>query len=247
MGTLIFNGVSSEDLGMVIQAPPTYAIPEKDYTVTHISGRNGDIILNDKSYKNVEITYSLACIFQNETSFTTNAEAISTWLHSADGYARLEDSYDPEVFRLAMYKDSAEMQNYYDTVTTIAPVFNCKPQRYYKSGDEYVEITSGQAVINPTGFKAMPFISFTQADNSKESKITFTNGSNVSIFTLSQTLKNDTIYVDCDIMEAYTDTSLVNNKVSLSTEEFLCLDKGTTIITFENIANLKIKTRWWSL
>ena len=247
MGTLIFNGISSEELSIIIQAPPTYAIPEKDYTVTHINGKNGDIILNDKSYKNVEITYSLACIFQNETNFATNAEAISTWLHSADGYARLEDSYDPEVFRLAMYKDSAEMQNYYDTVTTITPVFNCKPQRYYKSGDNFVEIVNGQAVINPTGFKALPLISFTQADSSKESKITFTNGSNVSTLTLSQTLKNDNIYVDCEIMEVYTDTSLINNKVSINADEFLCLDKGTTIITFENITNLKIKPRWWSL
>ena len=146
-----------------------------------------------------------------------------------------------------MYKDSAEMQNYYDTVTTIAPVFNCKPQRYYKSGDNFVEIANGQAVINPTGFKALPLIYFTQADSSKESKITFTNGSNVSTLTLSQTLKNDNIYVDCDIMEVYTDTSLINNKVSINTDEFLCLDKGTTIITFENITNLKIKPRWWSL
>lgn len=61
--TLIFNDISSADLGLVIQAPPAYEFPERDMTSTHIVGRNGDLIVDNKCYKNVTRSYNLAMAY----------------------------------------------------------------------------------------------------------------------------------------------------------------------------------------
>ena len=94
MGVIIFNNKSSADCRIQVAHPPGYAYPERDYTITHIPGRNGDIIQDNGCYKNVERTYEVSFDAPNE-DFATYANAVSAWLHSTTGYARLEDSYEP--------------------------------------------------------------------------------------------------------------------------------------------------------
>ena len=53
MGIVIFNGISSKDLHIQVQTEPDYDFPEKDYNVTHVPGRNGDIVIDQGSWQNV--------------------------------------------------------------------------------------------------------------------------------------------------------------------------------------------------
>ena len=103
MGNLKFGDLSTKDLDLVIQTPPAYTFPEKDVTLQHIPGRNGDIILDNNCYKNVQRTYSIASVIRPGTNFVSAAERITEWLTANTGYQRLEDSYEPEVYRLAMF------------------------------------------------------------------------------------------------------------------------------------------------
>ena len=48
MGIFKFKDKTSEDFGLVVQTPPTYSYPERDVTITHIPGRDGDIIIDNK-------------------------------------------------------------------------------------------------------------------------------------------------------------------------------------------------------
>ena len=91
MGNLIFNNISTEDLGLVIQAPPTYTFSSKDTSTQHVPGRNGDILIDNHSYNNVDRTYSIASVFRPGTEFIANSQKIIEWLMSAKGYCRLED------------------------------------------------------------------------------------------------------------------------------------------------------------
>ena len=59
MGIIMFNGISSMDLHTLVQHPPEYAFPEKDCEVTHVPGRNGDIVTDTGTWKNVNRTYKL--------------------------------------------------------------------------------------------------------------------------------------------------------------------------------------------
>ena len=50
MGNFKFNGTSSEDLGLVIQTPPTYSFPERELETVHVPGRNGDLIIDKNNF-----------------------------------------------------------------------------------------------------------------------------------------------------------------------------------------------------
>ena len=144
MGNLIFNGVSTVDLGAVIQTPPVYEFPSKTYEHIKIEGRSGDLLIDNNSYDNVERKYYLALAFLKNSVFVTNARMIVEWLHSVKGYARLEDTYEPEYYRMAAFENPGSLPNLYDEATALEVVFKCKPQRYLKSGEEPILISSSE-------------------------------------------------------------------------------------------------------
>lgn len=165
MKTLTFNGKSTNEFGIVIQEPPVYDFPEKDYSIQHVPGRTGDIVVDLGSYKNTQRTYNMVNVFTNEAKtiypwktgttplaadFITRARAMVKWFMDAKGYCRLEDDYEPDVYRKAMYYAGGSFTNLYDQGTAIQATFECKPQRFYKVGsqpthyefDEFMEINN---------------------------------------------------------------------------------------------------------
>lgn len=134
MGEIIFNGISSKEYDIQVEHPPGYQTPERDCDIIHVPGRNGDIIIDKHSYKNVERTYEIA-VGSIDKDFVSLVNPISEWLNSGNGYYRLEDSYEPEYYRIAMFNDAITIENimFHGGRTTIS--FNCKPQRFFKSGD----------------------------------------------------------------------------------------------------------------
>jgi len=120
MGLIIFNGVSSKDLNVVVEHPPKYIAPEVEYEVVHVPGRNGDVIIRDKrkTYNNVPREYELAVdatdyYFPNSVKYdyTEKVKRVIQWLNSANGYARLEDTYEPDVYRMAYYQEELSVEN----------------------------------------------------------------------------------------------------------------------------------------
>lgn len=180
MGNLIFNSVSAEDLGLVIQAPPAYTFPSKDLSTTHVPGRNGDLILDNYCYNNVDRTYSIASVFRPGTGFIANSEKIIKWLTTPTGYCRLEDTYDPLVYRMASYSASGSLSNYYDQATSLSITFNCKPQRYLKSGEKQVDYSGSEITIdNPTNETALPLITVSGIPQTTDSDLLLMTVSNV--------------------------------------------------------------------
>ena len=137
MGIIMFNGASSKDYGIEVEHPPKYNYPERDYTIVHVPGRNGDLVLDSESYQNVERVYELA-IGEYHGDFTVLANRLSTWLHSARTYARLEDSYEPEYYRMALYQEGTSIENFFHQGGRVEVTFNCKPQRFLKEGEKAV-------------------------------------------------------------------------------------------------------------
>jgi len=158
MGNMKFRGLDTKDLGLIIQYKPEYTYPTKDVTTEHIPGRNGDLHIDNKSWQNVERSYSIVSVFRPGTDFVQNAEKLVKWLTEESGYFRLEDSYDPDVFRMAAFKQSGgSLPNLYDEATVLNVTFDCKPQRYLKEGEKLITFDSPVAFLeNPTGFEALP-------------------------------------------------------------------------------------------
>lgn len=270
MGSVTFNGVSSETLGLIVQSPPTYEYPERDYSITHVIGRNGDVVIDNNCYKNVERSYYLASIFRQGTGFIENARALVDWLHSAKGYARLEDSYDPGVYRLAIYRDSQELTNILDAVTAVQAVFECKPQRFLILTPEqesmytytFNNARSGQWTIsNPTKYTSLPLVVLNLTSNLiAGDKVTINIGGKSIVYNYSTNNTPREITFDCENKFCYTSAegTLVNvNQYVEMPDGFPTLESGNNIqisFSFEPVSSgrtisgsIKIEPRWWTL
>lgn len=234
MGVIIFNNKSSADCRIQVAHPPGYAYPERDYTITHIPGRNGDIIQDNGCYKNVERTYEVSFDAPNE-DFATYANAVSAWLHSTTGYARLEDSYEPNYYRMATYQESNIFENLYNQAGTATIVFECKPQRFLKTGDNIITIQNSLTIMNPTGFEAYPLFKVTGT-----SGVLTVNGNSITFSSI-----DDFVMLDCELQDAYKENI---NKNSAISGTFPVLKTGSNTISWTgDISSVTMKPRWWTI
>ena len=234
MGVIIFNNKSSADCRIQVAHPPGYAYPERDYTITHIPGRNGDIIQDNGCYKNVERTYEVSFDAPNE-DFATYANAVSAWLHSTTGYARLEDSYEPNYYRMATYQESNIFENLYNKAGTATIVFECKPQRFLKTGDNTIAIQNSLTIMNPTGFEAYPLFKVTGT-----SGVLTVNGNSITFSSI-----DNFVMLDCELQDAYKERI---NKNSTISGTFPVLKPGSNTIRWTGgISSVTMKPRWWTI
>ena len=234
MGVIIFNNKSSADCRIQVAHPPGYAYPERDYTITHIPGRNGDIIQDNGCYKNVERTYEVSFDAPNE-DFATYANAVSAWLHSTTGYARLEDSYEPNYYRMATYQESNIFENLYNQAGTATIVFECKPQRFLKTGDNAIAIQNSLTIMNPTGFEAYPLFKVTGT-----SGVLIVNGNSITFSSI-----DGFVMLDCELQDAYKENI---NKNSTISGTFPVLKPGSNTIRWTGgISSVTMKPRWWTI
>ena len=234
MGVIIFNNKSSADCRIQVAHPPGYAYPERDYTITHIPGRNGDIIQDNGCYKNVERTYEVSFDAPNE-DFATYANVVSAWLHSTTGYARLEDSYEPDYYRMAIYQESNIFENLYNQAGTATIVFECKPQRFLKTGDNTIAIQNSLTIMNPTGFEAYPLFKVTGT-----SGVLIVNGNSITFSSI-----DGFVMLDCELQDAYKENI---NKNSTISGTFPVLKPGSNTIRWTGgISSVTMKPRWWTI
>lgn len=134
----VFNGRNSLEFGIHIYSPQILNTPKKKREIIEVSGRNGDIIIEDGSYENVEITFKDCFIIEY---FAENFKAFKDFVCSQKGYKRLEVSWLPDEYRMAMFDGNiTPVIKDFDGFGKFDLVFICKPQRFLKSGEIPVEI-----------------------------------------------------------------------------------------------------------
>lgn len=237
MGFIIYNGRSSEDFHVLVQHPPVYEFPARDYTLTHVPGRNGDIITDNEGWKNVKRTYDVA-IDARQYGYTTTMGEFVSWLSSGKGYSRLEDSYEPDYYRLATFYDAGSISNILRQAGIVDLQFDCKPQRYLKIGETPVAFSTNGKITNLTAFNANPTI---VVHGSGRGVIYIGPEHIITINTIT-----DGMVIDGMIQDVYKGTTNLNNSVSFT--KFPVLGTGETNITFSGgITSIEIIPNWWTL
>lgn len=165
MGKIIFDGKSSDNYGIVVEVLPDYSSAEKNVELIDVPGRNGQIAIDNGTYKTVERKYNIACGKDTPNEFKASAKAISQWLNRGIGFCRLEDSYEPEIYRMAIYAGPTDISNIYGMAGRAEITFTCQPERYLKSGEMPIKIepSSGEndksiIVKNGTEYTSKPII-----------------------------------------------------------------------------------------
>lgn len=242
MGVITWNGVPSTNVRVFVQHQPEYIIPEREYEYTHIEGRSGDLVYDKGSYSNVPRTYEIGIdASRNGDDYSTIMNKVAEWLHSGTGYQRLEDTYDADHYRLATYDDETTLSNIFDQAGEATISFNCRPERFLKSGETVVTInSSGGYVTNPTNQTAKPLL---KVYGSSPGRL------NIGLYPVNITILNDYIYLDCDSMDAYHLTSEnYNNAVAPLNYRFPVFVPGRNYITWTGgITKVEVTPRWWTL
>ena len=156
--TLTFDGESSGTYGVYITGEAVYNAPEREVEMISIPGRSGQLALDKGRFENIEVTYPAGIFADNEEDFAEGISNFRNFLCSRNGYVRLQDDYNPNEYRLAIYKSGLEVDNALHRAGEFDIVFDCKPQRYLTSGETAIEVDSGDVITNPTLFEASPLL-----------------------------------------------------------------------------------------
>lgn len=188
MGTIIFDGKDLAEFGLVPTGSGTYGAPARKYNATEIQGRNGDFIQDLGYFSNCNVTYP--CYISE--CFAERMQSLRNFLCSRSGYCRLQDSYDPDHFRMAYF--SAEIVP--ETATRnmgarFELTFTCKPQRYLLRGFETV---SGFTSVNEIEKKASTYFSTFTRENALQILSDDVTKISYNVFDLGEKLKAEENY-----------------------------------------------------
>ena len=152
--TITWNGVSSDTLGLKIEKYPALNRPARKYTAADIPGQNGTAYILQDAWSETVQAYAIS-VKEPISSF----KAIAEWLHGANGYAKLTDSYDPDIYRMAVVVDPFDVENSLNKAGRAMIQFRCRPERYKVVSD--IAVTGTSTVSNATIHTAYPLIKVT--------------------------------------------------------------------------------------
>lgn len=229
----VWSGETSFSKGLTIERCPSFGAGQRIVEKTTVPGKSGDLVFDTGAFSNYTQSYEIW--FRDKSAgMTSAAKDIATWLLSPLGYQKLEDSYDPDVFRMAVFTGPIEVENWMLTYGRATIEFDCMPQRWLKSGQTPISILSGQSILN-------------QWQSTKPLLILSGNGQvqiGNSVIEISGT--NGQFYIDCDTENAYQGTENINSNIEVVDNTFPVLSKGQTQITYTGIDDLQIIPRWWT-
>ena len=253
LNNIWFNGVSARDMGVRnIEHYPDLSRPERKVDVFDIPGRSGQIVFPQDAWENIDREYDIYAGNGLRGSAPRPFMSIGEWLNSANGYARLEDTYEPDVFRLAYCTGGFEAENAYTRFGRATITFHCRPERFLKDGEEETVLTSGTAVSegdvilrNPTGFKAKPliYISCTVSAGTSYALNFKSGGKTYQILTEQEPVNG--IFVDCETMDVYDDTG-ANKNSFVEIDDFPVFHPGDVLFsTLKTNYTVKVIPRWY--
>ena len=201
-----------------------------------VPGRNGDVIRFTGGYENVTIPYNCGIIRNFDDVYTGFMNA----LLSDPGYHRLEDSYHPDIYRMAaltkIEKPGLHQLNR-DGAFTLS--FDCRPQSFLKIGETPIEFAADGTVWNPTPFASRPLL-----------RIWGTGSCWIGEEQITILTADEYTDLDCEEEDAYKDTAAVNcnGNITLSTDHFPTIPAGKHLIVLgDGISRIRIIPRWWRL
>lgn len=134
---LTFDGISLKEYGVYISGEAVFDSPTREVEMITIPGRNGSFALDKGRFNNITVTYPAGIYATSETEFAEKVSTLRNLLASRKGYCRLTDEYNPDEFRLGVYKAGLELDpTHYNEAGRFELSFDCKPQRFLFSGEE---------------------------------------------------------------------------------------------------------------
>lgn len=239
-----FNGIRSTAFGVFVEKYPPRPVPKRKFERYSVPGRSGDVMFFEEAWENVRQTYDIY-LSAEKAGLPIVAAQVVRWLQH-DGYAELSDMYDRETFRRAVFTGPADLQNTLNQFGRATIEFDCAPQRYLKSGQQFRPLRSGDVLVNPTGYTAAPLIRLPQGGTLS---ITMINGDEETSFSFDPGYPQEVIF-DSAEKEAYNPRfATAVNLNSRVTGVYLMLKPGASqfLVSSPFAAPVEIAPRWFEL
>lgn len=231
MNELIFNGKNFTEFNAYYATSNFLDGAAKDVQSVSVVGRSGDLQLSNNRYKNLSLKIRVYVTRDMEASM----RAMRNYLESVHGYARVEISDQPNEFRMAAYKEMFAPDSYDSKVGVVDLTFDSMPQRFLKSGETSVEVTT--TLENPTLFPSKPIIRV------------YGNGT-LNVNDIYITVANspyEYVDIDCELMDCYYGSNNANQYVSFSTTDFVTLQSGTNSFVIDGFTQVEVTPRWYEV
>lgn len=230
---ITYNGTALGTFGCYPNQHMSFNSPEKDYELVEVLGRDGALVINNDRFRTLEL--EVPC-YMNE-NFITNYRNLMSFLNAQNGFQRLEFSFEPNYFRKALVMNLTEPSVYpFAKKASFSIIFTCMPQRWLKSGENWISLTTDGTITNPTRFDAKPIIRIYGAGDV---------GVGSETITLTQAGTNY-VDVDCDIMDAHEGSTNMNQYLQVT--DFPVLHSGSNGITLgTGVTKVEIMPRWYEI
>ena len=232
--TFYLDGIDARSAGIQLQAPIEFSEAVPVVEAQTIPGRNGDLIWETGSYENRSGSASCFCLQSDVEKAISSA---GRFLMGKKGYRRLETSDDPDHYWMARVENSPRIEQRLRTLAPFEIGFDCKPQRFVKSGENPIVFTSGGSLFNQYGQIALPFITL--------------YGQGAGRLTIGDCVVevkalNGSLYLDSDTQNAYNNNG--NQNLNINAPAFPVLGDGEIKVAFSGgIERVEIVPRWWEL
>ena len=231
MNSFSYNNLSSASFGLIVADKDIHSAPAYDQQFVSVPGRNGDVIIDNGRYQNIDVSYTCYC-----KDLSANVIAIKQWL-CRPGYFKLTDTYDPLYYRYAAFASKLKVDELLRNVGKAELVFNCKPFRYSTAGQTKQTLTASGTITNPESFPALPYIKITGSG-----AVTLNIGSNAYQFTSIPTY----LEIDSEMMACYKGSTLYNDRINFT--EFPVLQPGSNNISWTgSVTKIEIIPNWRTL
>lgn len=233
-----FDGINSVAFGVyVFPTDSLHQAPARQYTKLTVPGRSGALLIDENRFDNTTREYGII----TPEDATESIVELRAALASRVGYFRLEDSFDTGHYFMAMYSENFTPSFDWRTDSGKATIsFECKPQRYLKSGETVVSMTASGTITNPTRFPSKPLLRVTT---------TRATASVLGVGSTNITIKRQgVIYIDCEMGRAYNGATPLDSVISLNTIDFPTLEPGSNGVSLgTGISRVEITPRWWEI
>lgn len=237
-----YNGRSSEKFGLHIEKKDVFSAPEYDASFTSIPGRSGDLIVSNRRFSNIRVTYMVFLARKNVSALSDTLRAVKGWLYSEpDRYHEISDSYDTGYIRYGVISGSLDIEEQFNRLGLFTVTFNCKPFKYSTEGLQEIAVESGGVLDNREAFTAKPLVALKGSGN-------FSLTLQSAGYNKTWSFKGISSGIVCDSeqMNFYYGGALLNDKVT--GDGFPELPPGKTTLTVNgDVSEIKVIPRWCCL
>lgn len=241
-----FNDHDSRDYGLYIVSKQIFNRNARNMNFISVPGHDGDIIIDNKSYKNDDCQFVLRLfakeIYDKNLDFVNALDKVVDWLVQDANYHVFESSYDPGYFRYGCIKSDAVVEQIDHDIANITFTISFKPYRYLWEGNVIHTTTEGvMNLYNPGSVASKPLIKVYPLTTGSF----YIKPQDEDYMYFSVSASGIPFYIDSEEMNVYAGSVNMNDKYNSTSFPVLKPGKNTIGITTA-ITKIEVMPRWRS-